>query len=293
MKKRQPKRGARKIKRKLSPEQKAKRKARMKKIGKAFLWLDPSTQAIMIAKLIRDKVKAKRAKRKADKKASYPEAEQIIDSLQNVVAAEAAIATGQSGKVNVIIQSKGESVTGVNPIDQVLDSAPSGDTLDNVAEAASEPSEVVSEDTGEYLEWAYAEGEIPSKISQAIAKAKAKARSLKSPAKEDALAQIADIEKELKQSYSTAKSVAKSADANDIAEVSAAIKKADTKAIAASVSSKEAAPEKAEQKPKDEKEALGEPTQGGVPKWVVYGGGALVFGGLLYAIFGRKGSESK
>lgn len=283
----------RRIIKKLTPEQKAKRKARLKKIGKAFLWLNPATQPIMLAKLVRDKVKAKRAKKKAAQEAVHPEAEQIIDNLQNVVAAEAAVATGQGGMVGNIIQSKGESVTGVNPIDQVLDNAPSGESLDSAAETASEPMETISEDSGEHLEWAYAEGDIPTKISEAIAKAKQKANALKGSAKADALAQIAEIEKSVKEAYGTAKSVAKSADANDAAEISVAIKKSNPKAIAASVSGKEVAPESAEAKPKDEKQALGEPTEGGIPKWALYGGGALLLGTAAYFLFFKKGSDAK
>lgn len=284
----------RRIIKKLTPEQKAKRKARLKKIGKAFLWLNPATQSIMVAQLIRDKVKAKRAKKKAAQNPPHPNVESIIDSIQNVVAAEAAVATGQGGRAGDIVKGVGETVSGINPIDQVLDSAPSGDTLDSAAETASEPSETISEDSGEHLSWAYAEGEIPSKTAEVIAKAKEKANLLPNQAeKAMALAEIADLEKSLKESYGTAKSVAKSADANDAVEISVAIKKANPKAIAASVSSKDIAPEKAESKPKDEKQALGEPTESGVPKWAIVGGGALLVGGIAYWYFGKKGSTGK
>lgn len=293
LKKRESKKKARKIVKKLTPEQKAKRKQRLKKLGKVAMWLNPLTAPIMVAKTVRDRIKARRAKRKAAKQAANPSVDKIIDTLQNVVAAEAATSIGKPQMVAGIIKSAGESVTGVNPIDQVLESAPSGGNLESIADEASEPSEIISEDSGELFDWAYAEGGIPTRISEAIAAAKTAANKLKSPFNADALSQIKEIENAINESYSTAKSVARSADVNDLAEVSTAIKNSNPVAIAASISAKEVAPEKTEAKPKEEKQALGEPTSEGLPKWAIYGGGAVLVGGLLYFVFGKKGSKTE
>jgi len=271
---------------KLTAEQKAKRKARLKKIFKTMLWLNPATQAIMVAKHLKEKIKTARAKRKLRKST-----EDLLDGIQNVASLEVASSLDNPQAIQEVKQAIQNGQSGDSVIETVLQSVPqSNDTIDTVTAIAVEPSEAQMEDTGEEMAWAYAEGNIPTKIAEGIVLAKSKANKLEGSAKDEALAEIKALEDSLNGNYSLAKSVAKSANKGDIAEVSQAIKKSDALSVANSVT--DAKVEKAEKKDNSEKKALGEAESSFFEEHqtkLLIGGGVLIASvGVYYAFFHKK-----
>lgn len=283
---RKSKKQHRKMRHKLTAEQKAKRKARLKKIFKTMLWLNPATQAIMVAKHLREKIQQARAKRKLKKST-----EDLLDGIQNVASLEVASSLDNPQAIQDAKQAIQNGQGGDSLVGQLLQSVPqSNDTIETVTESAVEPSEAQMEDTGEEMAWAYAEGNVPSKITEAIALAKSKASKLEGSAKDEALSEIKALEASLNENYSTAKSVAKSANKGDIAEVSQAIKKSDALSVANSVT--DAKVEKAEKKDNSEKKALGEVESSFFEehKTKLYIGSGIVLAsvGVYYAFFHKK-----
>lgn len=281
----------------LSKEAKARRKARLTKLTKSYLWVNPETSQIMVARTLADKIAAIRKMKQQQNKPKYPESEAIIDSIQKVVAAELAKKAGASPeKVKEIVTAKGETITGVNPINQVIQNistkgSESVTSIDAIAEKAAQPSETFSEDSGDVLYWANAEG-MPDAVKEAFKTARVKAVMLKEPAKSDCLNQINTLEKDLKNVYELAQKEVKKADENDLAEISMAAKKTDITAVAANLNPEEAKPEKAESKTSDEKKTLGESESKGLPNWLIYGGGAVALATIVYFVM-RKSSGGK
>lgn len=296
-KKKKKKKGHKKIKF-FSKEAKAKRKARMKKLGKVFLWMNPITAPIMAQKLIQERIKARRAK----KKASQAEVA-IVDELQQKVDAEAAKATQKSEEQ----YQQQQTMIGADP--STYSPVQDATSIDDVAEEVSENYDV---DEGEsvgadgYLSddgysnadgflgddaYLSAEGAISPMTQAAIDAAKKKANALTGQDKADALATIADIENSLKAQLTAAKAEVKKADTADIVQLKLAMKKTRMAKLAGGADTTPIEPVgKADAEEAkavvDTKVAAGMSVSvGGIPKWAYYVVGGIAVAAIGYYVY--------
>lgn len=248
---------------KLSPEQKAKRKARFKKLVKVFAWMNPVGATIMAHKLIAEKVKARRAAKKASQQETA-----IVDDLVNSIGTLATNAESQ----------------------QPAGGAQADYTMDDVSNNLSEQYDDSADEEYSGADgfgadgFMNADGDMTPAVKAAFDTAKKKANALTGTAKTEALATIAELESSITKQTAEAKKEVAAADKNDVTQVKAALKGVHMGKLAKSATSTTV---EAVGKP-DKAETVATGTLSAsmdIPAWVYYTGGALLISALAYGAY--------
>ena len=309
------------LRHKLTPEQKAKRKERFKKLTKVMLWLNPATQPIMIAGLIAKKAEERKKKMQAANQAANPQVESIIGKLNVDIAQAGAnqgkIVAANTGKLE--LSPKGEAVSPIDgaannpPLPKITNNPPLPKiTIDQLAEQAAEnPTADVNDPSGEGAlsdigDALSAEGGVTVTVvnyDKAISEAKAKANSLTDAnARKEAIAEIANIENSIRSQVDEAKTQASKADPMDVSQAKAELAKVNPASVVASVDSPkvevvekpDTSEKKAIETPPASQLAKQEPIKGaenGMPTWAWYLGGLTLAGAIAYGIYASKKSQ--
>ena len=249
---------------KLTPEQKAARKRRLAKLGKALLWLDPASAAIMGARLISKKIKERRAKRKHSQ-----QAEQVITGFENVVAMQTANSLGQTVDMSTIKASS-------SPIDSVLASQQQSgaDNFDSTVDSASDSDSDTSADDGSvtYLN----DSGFLGTLETAFAAAEQKVNSLSPEDKKAVMDELASLKDIIGSNQKNAIKTTANADKKDLSDAKKAVSK-NPKGLAVSVTDSELA--------KDEEDKANKDKEAKKNNYLIYGGiglGVLVVGYMIY-----------
>ena len=238
----------------------------MKKLLHVMLWLNPISATVMASKLIAEKIKAKRAAKKASAQETA-----IIDELQSKINVQAEQAQASPQAAPDVV---GTPTTG-NSVEEISEQL--SDTHDDSAMA----EEIQAE--GDGFMNASGGGDMKAAMKAAFDEAKKKANALTGNAKTEALATIAELEKSLDTEFLTAKSELKSADKTDVAQAQGALKTVKMGKVASTATTTTVAPVgKAD---KEEQLATGITPVSGVPMWAYYTLGGVAVLGLGYYVY--------
>lgn len=214
------------VKHTLTPEQKARRKARFLKALKIMLWLNPASAAVMAGMLIAEKEKERKARRTNAGQPNNSQVSAIVNQMQANVSSQA---------IAVPMQPTTDGSAPLMTIDDVAAQAAEYPTIDvNDPSGGSSVDAITAQNTFDTggNNW----GVQGLSYDQVFADAKNQANALSDPAaKKEALDAIADAQKTIQAQVIQAQTQAKAADPMDISQAQAELSKTDPKAIAKTV----------------------------------------------------------